>query len=887
MNTYPLRRAVRLALLPASIIAALGALPAYAQTQEEDQSAEETTEMEVMVVTGSRIRRADVEGALPVTVIDRDQIESSGDISVADFLRNTTFNSFGSFRPRSGSAAQAFADLSLRGLGSNRTLVLIDGRRAPVSPSTGTGQDLNAIPLAAVERFEILSDGASAIYGSDAIGGVVNIITRKDFTGVEISGGLSRPSLEGGDTDEGQFLFGASSDRGSLLAGASYNNRGIVFQRDRPYSRGGASTFSNNYLNPNGSFFSAPSGPTAGTSAVPDGCSLQGFTVVANRCLYDFTALAADEAELGQSALFTRARYEISDDWSTYMNASVSRVKSFGRYAPGLATVAVAANTPNNPFAVDLRVRHRFAALGTRDDTTDSNAYDLNLGFNGRVGEVEIEFGARRNEFQTYTIGNNYPVIPLANAAIASGTYSILHNAINDQSVLDSIKATITRDSFTLNEEVFGLASMDLFEMSGGSAAISVGAEYRKEDYADLYDSLSAAGVVGGSAGASSGGGRSVKAAFAEMLLPVWSNFEVSLAGRYDRYSDYGSDFSPKIGLRYQPTEALTLRASYGNGFAAPAIPLLVAAPASGADFVTDTRTCVAFGLTPDCRDPVSGNVSIPQVTAWTIANPNLKSETSKQFSFGLAWDATDWLNLTVDYWNIEIQDLIAGITTNQIIACLDGQQVACPPGLSNLPQTGTTGRPVEEVVPNPQLGLGLARDPVTGLILYVQNGSANQGVLQTDGIDLNVRTNFDFDDWGSLRNQLQVGQVRSVTQDDSRNFVGDERTPEFRANLQSVYTFGDFDFSWNVSYIHSTDSANALRPDPLEGVELTLPSWTTHDLQLSWNSPWNGKIALGVQNLANKGPVVDSLDPTGRGFDFGLYDGYGRVPYIRYTQTF
>src|SRR5690606_19034820 len=137
--------------------------------------------------TGSRIQRADVEGALPITVIDRMDLELSGEISVADFLRTTTFNSFGSFRPQSGSSAQSFAEVSLRGLGGSRTLILIDGRRAPTAPMVGQGQDLNAVPLAAVERIEILSDGASAIYGSDAIGGVVNIITRKDFSGVEIT----------------------------------------------------------------------------------------------------------------------------------------------------------------------------------------------------------------------------------------------------------------------------------------------------------------------------------------------------------------------------------------------------------------------------------------------------------------------------------------------------------------------------------------------------------------------------------------------------------------------------------------------------------------------------------------------------------------------------
>lgn len=172
-----LSNAVRLGLT-ASAVSLMGLVSAPVFAQDEEAADDEGKTMERIEVTGSRIKRADVEGSLPITVIDRQDIDASGDTNVADFLRNTTFNSFGSFRPQSGSSAQSFAEVSLRGLGGSRTLVLIDGRRAPVSPTTGSGQDLNSIPLAAVERIEILSDGASAIYGSDAIGGVVNIITR-------------------------------------------------------------------------------------------------------------------------------------------------------------------------------------------------------------------------------------------------------------------------------------------------------------------------------------------------------------------------------------------------------------------------------------------------------------------------------------------------------------------------------------------------------------------------------------------------------------------------------------------------------------------------------------------------------------------------------------
>ena len=183
-----------------------------------------------------------------VTVIDREELLRSGATSVAEYLRATPFNSFGSFRPQSSSTAQSWAELSLRGLGGRHSLILIDGRRAPIAPSVGFGHDLNAIPLAAVERIEI-STGVTAIHGSDAAGGVVNIVTRQKYSGVELSVGAGRPTAKGGETEEGSVLFGHSSDRGSVVVGASYANRGLVYDRDREWHRPGISTFSNNFIN--------------------------------------------------------------------------------------------------------------------------------------------------------------------------------------------------------------------------------------------------------------------------------------------------------------------------------------------------------------------------------------------------------------------------------------------------------------------------------------------------------------------------------------------------------------------------------------------------------------------------------------------------------------
>lgn len=884
-NTKHLSGAIRLALFAGAT--SLFAAPAFAQ--EDQQDGEETQTLDRVEVTGSRIGRAQIEGALPVTVIDRQQLELSGDTSVADYLRGTTFNSFGSFRPQSGSSAQSVAQLSLRGLGGERTLILIDGRRAPVSPTFGSGQDLNSIPLAAVERIEILTDGASAVYGSDAIGGVVNIITRRDFSGAELRFGFSNPTLPGGETEEASAVVGVSGERGSVMIGTSYNNRGIIFQRERPWSTGGVSSFSNELYSAvaaPGTLYGFVAGsrfinPTFGSNLPGFGCNTNGFfttgTGAATRCLYDFTFVAADEAEVRNSALFARSNFEINEDWSMYLNASTSRVESFGRYAPVPSSpwpggsIFIPVGSPNHPAvrfpgagynaSTPYFLRHRFAAAGNRDQRTDGNVYSLDLGADGRIGDVGVNFGVRRAESKQFDIGRGYILASAAQAAISSGAYNIYDPFSNSSALLNSFTVTTARTAQFVSDELYASANMDLFELSGGTAAIAFGGEYRKETYQDLYDSLSEAGVVSGSSGNSAGGGRSVRAVYAEVLLPVLADFEINIAARHDRYSDYGSDTSPKIAFRYNPIDSLTLRASYGKGFRAPSLDIVTALPSFGAAGVSDPQTCVAFGQAPTCST---------QVTSYTISNPNLSSEQSSQWSAGAVWDATDWLNMSLDYWSIEIEDQIDNIGAGQILACLAGTSTVCPTGLSNLPANVTP--------PNVALGLGVARAPVTGEILYMQLGFVNLGTIEQDGWDFNARTEFDFNDWGTLRNQLQVSATRNFQVNGGANAIGEPGVPEYRAALINTYDVGDFTFGWNVNYIHNTDSFTFV-----DGT----PSYTTHDVQATWNAPWNGKVTFGVTNLGNKGPPLDPADPGGRGYDFNLYDGYGRIPYFRYTQSF
>ncbi|MET0656007.1 MAG: TonB-dependent receptor [Pseudoxanthomonas sp.] len=836
----------------------------------QDTTSDDAKTLDRIEVTGSRIKRAEIEGAVPVTVLTRAQIDASGDVSVADVLRDTTFASFGNFRPQSGSSAQSVADVDLRGIGSDRTLVLIDGRRAPYAPSTGQSADLNTIPLAAVERIEILSDGASALYGSDAIGGVINIILRKDFEGAEVRIGMGKPKVEGGDTEEGSVVFGTSSDRGNLLLGASYNSRGMVFTRDQIGGGArGASIFGNNYFLEDG---------TAGGALPGYACDDPGFYRLGANCVFDFNAVAANEASVKNKSLFARGNWQINDDWSIYTAASYSNADSFGRYAPTPGALFVEENSPNDPVPGDGQgayIYHRYAAAGNRDGFVDNAVTDFTLGFQGQINDrIAVDFGIRRSDAKFKETGRGYIVTPLAEAAAADGSYNLFDPFGNPDEVIKGFTATIGRDGKYTIDEVFANATIDLFEMGGGMSSAAVGVEYRDEQYADIYDSLSEAGVVAGSAGNSAAGDRQIYAAYAEWLFPIVDSFDITLAARYDSYSDYGNDVSPKIAMRWQPLDSLTFRGSYGEGFRAPPLPYLYGSRSFSAEAVQDYRTCVATGYTPaECGNDANGdnitdgseasNVQY-QVNSYSSGNPELKSEQSKQYSLGLAWDATDWLNVTLDYYNIEIEDRIRQIDYQELVD-FNNNGVALPPGTS------------------------VARRP-NGSLQELNTAFANEGDLKTSGLDFNLRTRFDMGNWGSMENWLQVAYILDYdvtdgpTKKDRLGMVGQ---PDLRGGLRNTWSFGDLSVNWNINYIDAQQNSSVAPTYGFlaGGTNTRVGGYATNDVAVTYNAPWNGAITLGVNNIGDRYPELVSYD--GRPWNFYLYDAYGRTVYMRYTQKF
>lgn len=817
---------------------ALTSLPAMAQDPQRVE------------VTGSRIKRVDAEGSLPITTISREELEASGSTSVAEFMRTVTFASAGNFRPQSGSSAQSFAGVDLRGLGSGRTLVLIDGRRLPKSPNVGDSVDLNSVPMAAIERVEILTDGASAVYGSDAIGGVINFITRKDFEGAQISVGYTDPKSDGGSKEEVSGIFGLVSDKGRMLGGFSHTARGMVYTRQRPWGQAlGGSSYGNNYQ---ATVVDPDTGdlvPTGAILPVPGACNDPNFSEYSGRCRYNFNAVAADEASTSNQAVFLRGEYKIGDDWSLYSNASYSRLGSFGRYAPVPGNVFIEAGSPNNPTTgtadeQPVYLWHRFAAAGNRDSSIENTVASALVGVQGRIADrFDVDAGVSYTRSKSIETGRGYIMASAAEAAINSGDYDIYNPSANPQSVLQSFTAQIGRDGLWNQKEVYGTVGFDLMKLGGGTAQMLVGAEWRKEDYQDLYDSLSEANQILGSAGNSAGGGRRVTSFMGEALFPITKTFEAQLAARYERYSDYGSDFSPKASFRWKAMPTLLFRGSVGTGFRAPSLPVLTQKTSFSAESVFDPVSCLL--LNGDADDSC-------QVNTYVQSNSALDSEKSKQFSFGVVFDPVPWLSIKADFWSIKIDDQIAYVSAQDIIDRDNGDDPRAIPA-----------------------GLGIQRDPITGQIRRIDAGYANEGTLKTDGIDVNILARHDLGRFGKLTQNYQYSQVMKYDVDGD-DLIGDVGSPKARAVLGHTLALGPVDFTWNINYIGKQD----------DGGGRNVASWVTHDLQASWATPLKGAtLTIGVLNITDKMPQLVSYD--GRNFNFYLYDSYGIQPYFRFVQKF
>lgn len=832
-------------------------------------------EVEKIQVTGSRIMRTDLEGSTPITTITAADIKLEGDFSVADALRSSSFNSFGSFSERSGSSAQSQATINLRGAGSSRTLVLLNGRRFPGSPTLGgSSANLNAIPFAMVERIDIMTGGASSVYGSDAMAGVVNVVLKDEFEGLTVSAGIGQRSQDEGTTSsEFSIVGGISNDKGNITFAFDHQKREGISDGARDYTKASASDLDGDgviqaYQETKGwSWFGA-------SVATPDFAEVQpsplcgalteeygsdtfrefaadiDYGAGSAYCMYAFANVSFNTASLDRNTLYVNTNYELTEDIEFFGQAMFTENSSFGRYAPPAAPWEnMKADNPHNPFGVDGAYGlWRWVGIGTRDGNVYDYNQDYTMGLRGDLdwGNAAWEVYYHNNVADNKSVGEYYLSIG-----------GLAYNEANDidlgsEEGVANLQATTLQQSSAGLDQIFAGMSFDMFKFAGGDIAHYIGAEYMDFTYGDIYDGQSAAGLIGGSAGNSASGARDVFAVFYETAMPITDQFELNIAIRYDDYSDVGDNVAPSVSIRYEPIDSLVLRASYSESFRAPGLDDLNAATTFSAESATDLFI-----------DP--SNTVSRQVNTYISSNKDLTPETSEYYNLGLAYDITENIGVSVDYYNLSIDNVIQQKTVDDLIFDeAAGLITALPQGSDTSAETFYLIR------------------AETGALLEAGTGLFNGIGFEVEGIDFAVNGLLETG-FGDFRVNSTTSFVLAYKQEvagiiqDTVSWAGQ---PEFKNVTTFSWMMDEHSASWNLSYTDSTSETET--PTGIQSGRLD--SWLIHNVTYGYNMGDYGQVRLTVNNLLDEDPVLTS---TGAWDDQDLYNNFGRDVRVNYTISF
>ncbi len=885
--------------------AALVCLAAATQSAFAQQQSLERVE-----ITGSAIRRSvNDEGALPITVVKAEDLRQQGVTSVEGILELLSASQSSSPSTNSiGSGTGGATYANLRGLGSNKTLVLLNGRRMTAFAFDANAVDLNSIPFAVIERVEVLRDGASAVYGTDAIGGVINFITKSNYRGGQFVVEMTKPSEDGGKKEGASVTFGLGDlekDKVNFWGSFDSRRQQRVRALDRDFAKTGIipsrGVSGNSGTTFPGNFAQNSTVGTANITAPNCAAPLSVVNPTNNKaCVFDFTSTLDIIPDTKQNTVAGRLALKLADDHVLTVEALSTQNTNVSRVAPDPVTgitiqpsnPAYPKNYPGLDTTLPVSAGWRMVPAGSRTNTANSTAERAVIDLSGIIADWDYRVGA----LVSHSTGNDaatdgYVSAPFVRAQVAAGNLNPFRDpTAAELAIIQQAKRTGVFGYATGETRGFDVrASRELFSMPGGAAAIAVAAEMRKEKYRfDTNDDVVTNIPSAGRSINHKGGERDVKAYGAELLLPVWKNVEVQLAIRTDDYSDAGSSTNPKIGIRFQPIKEIVLRGSYNTGFRAPGLDDLYAPKTvtftAGAK--NDPLLCDAKGTAIAALGGVQGRDCGQQPQVQQGGTATLKPEKSKTFTMGFAIEPMKDLTFSFDYWNIKLRDQIGFVPVDTLIA--NSARYS-----ANFVRCKTLPIAVQDTL-NRCTGL----DNNSNAIGYIIQTNDNIGKVETDGVDITAGYNTKLGALGALMLSYDGTYVRSYQYQTSP-------LDPFKENV-GIYSDGSPVFKWkhNISAAWSLNKVGARislrhlsgyrdQNDPATVVGGAsyygdVDAYTLVDVSATYKFTKMTSLTLGVKNLMDKDPPFSNQSSRSqRGYDPRYTDPLGRSLFVRAAVGF
>ena len=950
--------------LPAGTYALSVAMPGYEPYRRADLAVKENTtlranvplatagsEVEEVVVTGSRIRRKDLTTAAPVTVIERKEIEASGVVGLGEFLQTLPSHGNALNAQRNyGNDGQVHVDL--RSLEAKRTLVLVNGRRMVSGNIAGNSEvDLNNIPLAAVERIEVLKDGASALYGSEAIAGVVNVILKQRFEGTQLSamGGVS--SRGDAQSFDLSASTGVTGERGSAFFSASWQEQRPLFADARRWSAVPlAYDFESGSVYEWGSSYTANGDISIGDvetvcaepgsigNAVLRGACEQwmasgptpeersnrftydpetnGYRLRNDGDVFNFQPDSYLLTPARRLQLFSAGNYTLLPDVRLFYEASFVNRQSKVSAPPMRLDLDVSGQSIYNPFRTDLVVGRRLVEFGNQEPAVEANTFRIAGGLEGDLSgwagplegwawELSYVFG--RNAQRATLAGLQR--LPALEAAVgpsfldedgrptcgvpgAPVPYCVPLDVLSGAGTLSPEQRRLlgfTGIDHGYNElHVVSLSvNGDLFRLwADRPAAVALGVDQRRESGGYFPDPLTAVGQATGASAGPSSGSYSAREAFAELSLPLLSGrtlvheLELTAALRNVRFTSFGANTSYKLGARWSPLRDLTLRGTWSTAFRAPSVIELYQGAAdnltSGSDPCSDPADPA---VRQQCLEEIGflpGSYGSGQIQTLEGGNPHLRPETAKTLTAGVVLEPR-WvkdLSLTLDYWDIQLEDTVDVLGPKLIFrGCYTGDAATSNDGYCDR----------------------VHRDPSTGRITYVDDRLGNIGGTRTSGVDFAARWTVPVRALGrfglSLDGTYLLRFDKTYPEGDVVKAAGNYDLlfvlPRWRWNAGASWQRGGVGLSTLARYFGALEECAGLctyTPDEARRVSANLVFDVAASYQLR-TGVGTTAFQLGVRNVLDSPPPMvftaadNNTDPA--------YDYAGRYWWGRLTQTF